>query len=425
MAEIKPFNGIVYNKEKIADFSKVACPPYDIISPKSQDYYHSLSPHNMIHLILGKDLPGEDKYERASRYFNQWIKEKIMVREEKETIYFYLQQYNIKGEKKTRLGFIALLRLDEKNSSIFPHEHTRIEPKEDRLRLLREVKANLSPIFVLFNDDKRIIQRTYEQYILKEPPFIEIVDEEKTLHKLWRITEGVILDLFQKRLSDKNIFIADGHHRYEVALQYRDQMRQELNDYSPGKDFNYIMAYFTNVQSKGLLILPIHRFVKGIEAQIPELQEKFSECFDTEEIKEKEKFFFLMEKSGLRQPTLGMYKNKRFFLLRLKSIRILDKIITNKPKEYRSLDVSILNYLMLNKSLGIDPDDKNRVIYIPDSEELMHKVDNERTGIGFLLNPVRIGQILEVSLKGERLPPKTTYFYPKVLSGLVINKLEG
>jgi uncharacterized protein (DUF1015 family) len=378
----------------------------------------------MIYLILGNDVLGQDKYQRANLYFNQWINEDILIRDGREAIYFYLQQYNIKGEKKTRLGFIALLRLDEKRSSIFPHEQTRIEPKEDRLRLLGAVKANLSPIFVLFSDEKRIIQRTYEQSILKEKPFIEVVDDEKTLHQMWKVTDPEILEMFQVQLSNKNIFIADGHHRYEVSLMYREQIRKELGDSAAEGDFNYVMTYFTNVESKGLTILPVHRLVNGVDMSIPQLKEKLQEFFDVEEMEERVRFFFLMAKSGSRQPTLGLYKDRKFFLLRLKNIRILDKIIINKPKEYGRLDVSILNHLVFNRVLGIEPDSKDMVIYNQNADELIISVDAKRDSLAFFLNPVKVEQMLSVAAKGERLPPKTTYFYPKVLSGLAINKFN-
>ena len=422
MAKIKPFSAFLYNQELIPDLSKVVCPPYDIIGSKAQEYYHAQSPYNIVHLILGKDIAGGNKYIRARQYLKQWMKDKIFIRDVKPAIYFYLQQYNIKGEKKTRLGFIALLSLDEKGSFIFPHEHTRIEPKEDRLKLLKAVKANLSPIFVLFRDEKRIIRRIYEEYILAKPPFIEILDDEKTLHRLWRIEDPKYLNMIQNQIDDQSIFIADGHHPYEVALLYRDQMSKRFNDSS--SDSDYIMAYFTNVESKGLLILPIHRFVKEVALEPLELQNRLKEYFDVEEIKDMVKFFFLMEKSGLRQPTLGLYKDKRFFLLRLRNIKVLDKIITDKPKEYRQLDVSILNYIILKKLLDKDPEDKEKVIFSPDTEALIQKVNNEKDTIAFFLNAVKVEQALAVAFKGERLPPKTTYFYPKVLSGLVINKFR-
>ncbi len=188
MTQVEPFNAIIYNQEKVNDLSKVVCPPYDIISPIRQQHYLELDPHNLIHILLGRDVPGEDKYKRAADYFESWMKDKIIVRDQEEFIYFYSQQYKLKGETKTRMGFICLLELDGQKSSVFAHEHTQLEPKEDRLKLLKKVKANLSPIFVVFPDSKRIIQRTYQKYILDKKPFIEISDGEKVMHKVWRLS---------------------------------------------------------------------------------------------------------------------------------------------------------------------------------------------------------------------------------------------
>lgn len=424
MAEIKPFCPLHYNQEKIRDISKVVCPPYDIIDPQAQEYYHSLSPYNMVHLTLGEDIAGQDKYKRARQYLHQWIKDKILIPDKSPAIYFYLQQYNIDAESKTRLGFIALLRLDEEAGVVFPHEQTHIEPKEDRLRLLKAVKANLSPIFVLFRDDKRIIRHTYEKYILNKRPFIELTDNEKILHKVWRIDDPHFLNMIQARISDKDIFIADGHHRYEVAQMYRDQMRKKMGEGCEGQDFNYIMTYFTNVESRGLIILPVHRFVRKVNLNLSDLKDMLEQYFDVEEIKDKVKFFFLMKKSGLRQPTLGLYKDRNFLLLRLKNIRILDKIISDRPKEYRSLDVAMLNYIVISRILKQDPQDKEKVIFNPNAEALIQNCNTEKDSLAFFLNPVRVEQMMSVASKGERLPPKSTYFYPKALSGLVINKFS-
>jgi len=425
MAKIKPFQAVSYNRDKIKDLSKVTCPPYDIISPLRQEYYHSLSPYNFIHIILGKDIPGEDKYERAGGYFRNWLKDKILVRDGCPAFYFYSQQYNLKGEKKVRLGFVGLLHLEDNNSSIFGHEHTRLEPKEDRLRILKEVRANLSPIFVLFNDNKRIIQTVYQQHVLGKEPFMHITDDEQVVHKLWRLDSEDVLSKIQAKMQDENIFIADGHHRYEVACAYRKQMKEKRPTITADEDFNYILTYFTNTQSQGLVVLPVHRLVRlnlGLDWQGFLLNLK--DYFDVDEVKDKKRFLFLMQKAGFAEHVLGMYKDKRYWLLRLRNIRILDKLMADKPKVFRSLDVSVLNYIVLKKILGLNLEDKENITFSPHDEELIKEVDSDDKLVAFFLNPVKVEQIVSVALDGERMPPKTTYFYPKVLSGLVINKHE-
>lgn len=425
MTKIKPFRAVIYNQEKIKDVSSAVCPPYDIISPVHQEHYHRINPCNLAHILLGKDIPGEDKYQRAANYFKDWLKNEILVRDEKPAIYFYTQDYNLRGEKRMRFGFIGLLHLEDNNPSIFGHEHTRLEPKEDRFSLLKAVKANLSPIFVLFYDKKRIIQYIHQHHIQGKLPFIDIADDEKTVHKLWRLDSEDVLDKVQLAMKSEDFFIADGHHRYEVALAYRDKMKNKLGAISGEEDFNYMLSYFTNIDSRGLVILPIHRLVR-LDAKLnpDNLRSAFLDYFDLEMIKDKIRFFFLLEKAGQTEHLLGVYRDKKYWLLRLKNIKILDKLISDKPKEYRNLDVCILNYIVLNKILGLDWENKENITFSPHPDELIERVDNDADYIAFFLNPVKVQQMVQVALSGEKMPAKSTYFYPKVLSGLVINKFS-
>lgn len=425
MTKIIPFKALMYNQKIIKDVSKVVCPPYDVISPEQQEYYYQKDPHNLIHILLAKDKAGDNKYERSGKYFKEWIKENILISEEMPSIYFYSQLYNLKGEKRTRYGFIALLRLGNSNSGVYGHENTHMPAKEDRFRLLKQVKANLSPIFVLFPDQKRIIARMREKFIQGQAPSIELTDDDKTVHKIWRISSPEIVSAVQEKMTDENIFIADGHHRYEVSCAYQEEMKQLAGKSSQDESFDYILAYFTNLDPRGLTIMPIHRLVRlKEEFNMREFQNLLSEYFDVEEVKDRNKFFFLLNKAAGHEHILGMYKNKKFWFIRLKNIKILDKIIKDKPYEYRILDVSILNHIVLKKILGLDLDDKEVIRFSPDCEELIETVNKEADKIAFFLNPVKVEQIMSVAIKGEKMPPKSTYFYPKVLSGLVINKLE-
>jgi uncharacterized protein (DUF1015 family) len=426
MTKIRPLKAIIYNQEKVKDLSKVVCPPYDVISPSRQEYFNKLDEHNLIHILLAKDSPQEDKYRRSAKYFQDWLKEKILIQEDKPGIYFYSQQYKIRGEKKTRLGFICLLQLDPVRSSVFGHENTRVAPKEDRLKLVREVKANLSPIFVVFGDKKRIIQRIFNQELADKKPFVDIVDDENIQHKLWRVDNPQILKDIQEGMESEKAFIADGHHRYEVGCIYRDEMKEKLGKITGEEPFNYVLSYFTDVHSRDLTIFPIHRLVRlEHNPDMNSFLKKLQEYFYVEEVKDKARFFFLMEKAGQSEHVLGMYKDKRYWLLRLKNVKILDNIIKDKPVDYRSLDVSILNYVVLQIALGVDSADKGHIDFSSDAEEFMEKVDNQPNHIAFFLNPVKIDQIVSIALSGEKMPPKSTYFYPKVLSGLLINPLTG
>lgn len=426
MTKIKPFRAVIYNQEKIKDISDVVCPPYDVISPFAQERYHELNPYNFIHILLGRDSFKEDKYDRAGKCFSDWQQNQILIQDKTPALYYYSQQYNLKGEKKMRFGFMALLQLGDKNSGVFGHECTRLPAKEDRLKLLKQVKANLSPIFVIFQDQKRIISRLKDKYLQNESPFIDMVDEEKTNHKVWRIDSQEIISNVLSAMMDENIFIADGHHRYEVACAYRDEMQQKFGAVTGQEGFNYILAYFTNAVSNGLTILPIHRLVKlDAKLDIENFQSGIKDYFVFEEVKDKSQFFFLMNKAGEREHIIGMFNEKKYWFLRLKNVKILDKIIIDKPRECRLLDVSILNYIVLQKVLKLNMEDKETITFSPYADELIEKAGYSSSYVAFFLNPVKMQQIMSIALKGEKMPPKSTYFYPKVLSGLVINKLDN
>ncbi|MDD5669434.1 MAG: DUF1015 domain-containing protein [Candidatus Omnitrophica bacterium] len=424
MTKIKPIKAVLYNKEEIPDLSSVICPPYDVISSARQDYFHQLDPYNFIHIILGKETPGEDKYRNAGLLFNEWLKKKILIQDDKPSIYFYNQEYKVKGENKTRLGFIALLHLGDKKSPVFGHENTHVAPREDRLKLLRQVKANLSPIFVLFADKKRVIKKIQQEDVQNKKPLMEARDDEGVVHKLWKIEDPGALKEIVACMNDENIFIADGHHRFEVSCSYREEIKQKLNRELTGEeDCNYILAYFTNMDSRGLTIMPIHRLVNvGSGFDLDAFLEKMKQYFSVEEMKDKARLFFLMEKAGMNEHVIGLYKNKKYFLLRLKNVKILDKIIADKAPEYRSLDVAILNYMILKDLVELDFDNKSVFTFSPDAEECIEKVDGDSSRIAFFLNPTKVQQITAIALKGEKMPQKSTYFYPKVASGLVVNK---
>lgn len=424
MTEIKPLQAVLYNRAKVADLAQVVCPPYDVISSARQKQLHDKDPFNFLHVLLAKDPPGgQDKYRIAGDLFRRWLKEKVFVQDAAPAFYFYRQEFLLGGEKRQRVGFIGLLRLEEKGTAVYAHEHTRREAKEDRFKLMSQVKADLDPIFVVVNDRARIIRRTYLRQVRDAVPFIDIVDDEKVGHRLWRVDDPETVKRIEAAMAPENFFIADGHHRYEVACAYRDEMRRQLGTLSGQEPFQYVLAYFTNPDPRGLIILPIHRQVQLDRASdTDEVRSRLKAHFDVEEVKDKVRFFFLLQKAGSHEHILGMYKDKKYWLLRLKNVKILDKVITGKPPEYRSLDVAVLNALVLEGALGLAPGDAERLSYHPDPEEVISGVDRDPARIGFFLNPVKMTQIMSVALAGEKMPPKSTYFYPKVLAGLVVNK---
>jgi uncharacterized protein (DUF1015 family) len=425
MAIVKAFRAVRYNTDKV-DLARVISPPYDIISSAKQQELHERSPYNFTHIDFRKGQPGEDKYKQAQVVLHDWLKNQVMVRDEKPAIYCYRQQYTIKGETKLRFGFLGLLKLEDGASGVHGHEHTHSAAKEDRCRLITAIKANLSPIFVVFEDKKRLMEQNLKPYSQSHEPFIDVADEEGIQHTLWRVDDPVLLERMTAKMKDEQIFIADGHHRYEVSCAYRSMRKAACPGSSGEDDFNFVLAYFTGIHSPGLTVLPIHRIVRNeAPPDWSRLEEGLKEYFSVEEIRDKEQFLFLIQKSGLREHAIGMYGSGRCFLLRLKNIRWPDKLMAAKSPEYRTLDTAILNTLVLEKVVGLDLHvDQDAVRYTAEAEEAMAAADADSRCIAFLMNPTRIEQIVKVASKGEKMPPKSTYFYPKVLSGLVVNKFE-
>jgi len=234
-----------------------------------------------------------------------------------------------------------------------------------------------------------------------------------------------MLNKITANMQGTDIFIADGHHRYEVACAYRDEMKKKLSLADDKERFDYVLAYFTNIESPGLTILPVHRLVRlgALKFNPQEFLRRVKEYFDITEIKDKAALFFLMEKAGEREHVLGLYDGGTSWFLRLKNVRILKRVLSDKSPEYRLLDVAILNCLILKGILGIDSEDKEAFTFSPYADELIGRIDDDYSQLVFFLNPVKMRQITSIALNGERMPSKSTYFYPKVLSGLVINKL--
>jgi len=421
MTQIKAFSATIYNQEKVKNIEKVFCPPYDIISEADQKVYYQLHPQNFIRLILNQptpqDNPSDNRYTRAKKTFAEWQAEQVLIKDKQACLYFYLQEYSFRGEKKKRMGFVALMRLEEEaEKKVFPHEKTHLGPKEDRLELLQSVQANLSPVFVLFSDKEKNISRVTSERLTQEKPFIDITDKEKINHKVWRICDEKAVNKIVTDMRDKSIFIADGHHRYEVALEFRRQMIAQKGSSTGKEDFNYVLTYFTNLDSKELMILPTHRVIKNINQDLSFLEQYFR----IEKVKNKNDLLVLLTKAGMNEHAFGFYQKNNMRLLRLKSDTLIDKIIKEGSSDYRRLDVSILKSFILERLNLVSED----LFFTNSIEEAMEMVDEGKAEAAFLLNPIKVSQLRDIAMAGERMPPKTTYFYPKVLSGLLVNKLE-
>jgi uncharacterized protein (DUF1015 family) len=406
MAKIIPFKGIYYNPEKVIGDDVIA-PPYDVITPEQKELLYEKSPYNIIRIDFGKEMPGDDekenKYVRAKRFLEQWLQQKILIRDEKESVYAYESEYFVYGVKKSFRGIIALVKLEELGRGIYPHEATHSKPKTDRLNLMRACKANISPIYSLYKSEERITSKIISD--IKKDPLISAHDFDGAVHRIYRISDDLAINSILKELSDKPIFIADGHHRYEVALEYKREMGEG--------PWSYVMMFLANMLDEGITILPTHRMIKGIKKE--EVLSRLENDFDIESCGidcDIRKRLFLEGKN-----TFGLYlgNNEKWYILRYKGTDLRDVDIP-----LRNLDVVILHELIIKRDLGITD-----VAYEMDIERSLKMVRKGDFDGVFFLNPTQIEDVENVALAGLRMPPKSTYFYPKLLTGLVINKFNN
>lgn len=406
MAKIIPFKGIYYNPEKVIGDDVIA-PPYDVITPEQKELLYEKSPYNIIRIDFGKEMPGDDekenKYVRAKRFLEQWLQQKILIRDEKESFYAYESEYFVYGVKKSFRGIIALVKLEELGRGIYPHEATHSKPKTDRLNLMRACKANISPIYSLYKSEERITSKIISD--IKKDPLISAHDFDGAVHRIYRISDDLAINSILKELSDKPIFIADGHHRYEVALEYKREMGEG--------PWSYVMMFLANMLDEGITILPTHRMIKGIKKE--EVLSRLENDFDIESCGidcDIRKRLFLEGKN-----TFGLYlgNNEKWYILRYKGTDLRDVDIP-----LRNLDVVILHELIIKRDLGITD-----VAYEMDIERSLKMVRKGDFDGVFFLNPTQIEDVENVALAGLRMPPKSTYFYPKLLTGLVINKFNN
>ncbi|MBI5418430.1 DUF1015 domain-containing protein [Candidatus Poribacteria bacterium] len=440
MAQIFPFNGIRYNTNLIKDLNLVTTPPYDVISPEAQKSYYKKHGNNIIRLILGQESKGDteayNKYTRASYYLNNWLNNKILIPDDKPSIYFYSQEFKIKKDEpaKIRHGFIAKVRLEDFSDKIIcPHEQTLSGPKRDRFELMRTCEANLCQIFGLYTDKNFKIEKNLA-HVYKNKPIIDITDDLGIKNSLWQVSNKKIIDQIVDMMKDKTIVIADGHHRYETALNYRNE-RIKNNPYHTGDEsYNFTIFMLVNIEDTGLVILPTHRLLHNIEnLDFDKLLTQIVEYFDITKISSNEKksleiLLDKMEETGKDKHAFGLYtKNKDYYLLVLKDEKAAERYTDHtKSKVWQHLDVAILHNFIIEQLLDIGHhhlQDGKHIIYSHSAEECVQKVDSGDFQLALLLNPTKNEEVMQISGFDELMPQKSTYYYPKLLSGLVINKL--
>lgn len=438
MVKVFPFRGVFYNKKKLKNLSKVMSPPYDIIGPEAQEALYALNDFNFVRIILGKEFPGDNEYNnryvRAAAFLNGWLRHKVLLTDDRPAIYVYEQIFSAQGKKHVRLGFISLLRLEEMGrGKVFPHEETYPRAKLDRLQLMRTTNADLDPIFAFYSDKKEKIVRTARQF-MKKKPLIEVKDLDNVIHRVWKIDRKPALNLIVQEMKDKAVFIADGHHRYEAAIRYKNELKMRNTKFSEDEAYNHIMVYFTPVESKGLVVLPIHRVVSNLAYFDPirfeaDLAEYYNvavyQATKRTAAKTRKKLEKDMAKAAGRH-AFGLYLgNYKYCLLTLRDEKLVDEMVAEeKPKAWKHLDVTILHYTVFDRLLNMANETEDKVAYFKSAEEAIRAVDEQGALMAFLLNPTKVEEIIAVASELEKMPHKSTYFYPKLLSGLVLYRFE-
>ncbi|MGB2601791.1 MAG: DUF1015 domain-containing protein [Candidatus Omnitrophota bacterium] len=428
MAEIRPFKGILYNSAKISgDYSKVVAPPYDVISEEERDELYEKSPYNIIRLILGKAIEGDNetvnKYTRAKGLFNEWQEEGILATDEVESFYAYLQEYEYKGRKCGRIGFMGLMKIGESGGdALLPHEYTLAKPKEDRMNLMKQVESNLSPIFSLYDDPEGKLKEVLEKVADESDPVIDVTVSGQR-HVIWRLSDSSAIGEIVSWLDGKNLFIADGHHRYEVAKMYRDMRRKE-EGYDGSAD--YIMMYFTDMSdSDNLTVMGTHRVVKVMPtSNDDEVALKMQEYFDVIEYSTLQELMDALENQMEEGNAFGFFGGNKYLLMKPKDREALLALIKgDKTNDWKSLDVSVLHSAVYESILSVSGEEGN-ITYVKMPEEAEKLIKSGSHTAAFFLNPTRVAQMKAVAEHREMMPQKSTYFYPKLLTGLVINKFE-
>jgi uncharacterized protein (DUF1015 family) len=437
MADILPFQALRYNPSKVSA-GDVMTQPYDKISPAMQDRYYAASPYNLVRVILGKPQDGDNEqesvYTRAAAKLREWQAEQILVRDPEPAIYVYVQRFKVPGDpsgaEAERRGFIALGRVEDYDRKVvFRHEQTLSKPKADRLNLLRATQAHCGQIFMVYSDPADEVAKVLKQ---DGPPTVEVRDEYGVLHQMWKVSDSATLAAAKAKMADKKLIIADGHHRYETALNYRNERREQAG--SPAgahAPYEYLMMTFVNMEAPGLLVLPTHRVVFGLENFSPAKMAadlgKYFEVSKFSDISNVPDAVRRLHDAGQNRTALLAVTSDGSWLLYPRNDVQPDRL-KGLSSQQRGLDVVQLHKLVLEETLGMSEEDiraQKHLKYIRDAAEAIGEVRKGAAQVAFLMNPVRMEQVRDIAFAGEVLPQKSTDFYPKMLSGLTIYSLEA
>ncbi|MGZ4871255.1 MAG: DUF1015 domain-containing protein [Candidatus Angelobacter sp.] len=434
MAEIIPFKALRYDPDQVK-LEDVLTQPYDKITPEMQSKYYERSTHNLVRIILGKagetDTDAFNVYTRAAEYLHDWRSSGILKQDPEPGIYAYSQTFTIPGTRDLaeRRGLIALGRIhDYADGVVYRHEQTLSKPRADRLNLLRATRAHFGQIFMLYSDPSYEIDTLLKSRI-EEDPDISLLDEYETLHRVWRVHDSVLIQGVQQKMLDKKLLIADGHHRYETALAYRNERRAESGSSDPNAAHEFVMMTLIPMESRGLVILPTHRIVHGLpDFDRERMLEAAGQFFDIDRIDlrtETRSATTLLGQAGEHGTAFVAVTRQGPYLMRAKPDAV-QRALGQVPSLQRDLDVVQLHRLMLERVLGISEEairNQENVRYERDAFEAISWV-RQGANVAFLMNPAKIEQVRDIAFGGEVLPQKSTDFYPKLLSGLAIYALE-
>ena len=435
--QIKPFKAFRFDEAVVGEVGSCIAPPYDVISDVQQEQLYKKSKHNIVRIIKGKTTASDNgennQYTRAADYLNKWIEQGALKQDTAETIYAYVQDFELAGTQFQRLAFIALAKLEEFGETVRPHEQIFDKPMLDRLNLKKATAARFGLVFMLYEDEQKIADKIINQATTTRA-LIDSIDEQNVRHRLFVITAREDIEQIAKMMNDKSCIIADGHHRYTTALNYSKE--------SGNTTAKYQMFAFANTSQKGLIVLATHRLVGNLEnfcyekliAQLKENFELTEYKFDSPQTKmdARQKMLAQMKaEHDNNKNAFGIYgSNNAFYVAVLRDKKVMDSFVPDMSTAWRELDVSILHKLILEKMLGIDEErlvKGENLQYVKDTpnaiDESISQVDAGHKQAAFFMNPVKMQQLKLVTDANERMPQKSTYFYPKIYTGLTIQKL--
>ena len=427
MAEIKPFKGMRYNTFLAGKIGELCCPPYDIISEEERLGYIAENEYNVIRLELPKE--GEDVYKTAGEVLDMWRNTGVLVHEIKPAVYIYEEEFNAYNKRSSVKGIIVRVKVEEFSKGvILPHEFTLSKAKADRFNLMKATNCNFSQIYALYMDEEHTTLKTIDRLSDRKPDQ-KFTDNDHVTHKLWIITDEKVIEKLVNDFADRKLYIADGHHRYETALNYRNYCR-ENGISKEGDPQDYQMMYLVDMQHPGLVVFPTHRMVRDLESfDKDEVLKGCEEYFDIKKFTSVGNINSELAKQYKQgKKAFGFYCGKgEWYLLVLKDIEVMAKVLPDLSEASQQLDVSVLHSLILEKTMGIDKENMANQInltYTKFFEEAIMKVDKGEFQCSFILNPTRVTESRDVAAAGEKMPQKSTYFYPKMITGMVMNDLN-